>query len=603
MSQEKRTCSIKDIETRIREKSESTRRNYLKQVEKARLQGKHNGLSCGNLAHGYAACDKSQKGSLLSGARRNYAIVSAYNDVLSAHHPYIDYPQQIQAALNAQGATAQFAGGVPAMCDGVTQGRPGMELSLFSRDVIAQSTAIALTHGLFDGVYCLGICDKIVPGLLIGALHFGHLPAVFIPSGPMPTGLSNDEKTRVRKSYAAGNASRDELLEAEVKSYHSPGTCTFYGTANTNQLLLEVMGLHLPGASFEPPNTEQRLALTRAAVHQMSDLCKRQIGIGELVCERALINAMVALAASGGSTNHTIHLVAIARAAGINIDWQDFSDISAITPLLARIYPNGSADVNQFHAAGGVPFLMRQLHERGLLLETPNILGERLESYFKTPSLDANKALAWKPVATTSGDQEILAEAKDAFDQEGGIRLLTGNIGRAIVKSSAVDKQYWITKAPARVFDLVADLRQALELNQIQEDTIIVLKYQGPKACGMPELHGLMPYLSNLLDKGIRVALVTDGRMSGASGRVPAAIHVTPEALDNPQLALIKDGDSLLLDIKSGALFLAEEDLASQSGRILKHPDLSEFDQGHGRALFRNFREKVSGAEEGACSW
>src|SRR5467141_1794482 len=595
---------VREVTERIRERSRSGRADYLARMDAARRRGSARaGLSCTNLAHGFAASDAADKEALKLMRWPNVAIVSAYNDMLSAHQPLERYPALIKRAARAAGAVAQFAGGVPAMCDGVTQGQPGMELSLFSRDVIAMATGVALAHNMFDSALCLGICDKIVPGLLIGALQFGHLPVVFVPGGPMTSGLANTEKARIRELHAQGKVGRQALLEAEMQSYHGPGTCTFYGTANSNQMLMEVMGLHLPGAAFVHPNTALRDALTGAAAQRAVAIAQagtEYTPIADVVDERAIVNAIVGLLATGGSTNHTIHLVAIARAAGITIDWDDFDRLSRAVPLLARIYPNGSADVNQFHAAGGMGLLIRQLLSAGLLhADVKTVVGSGLSSYTQEPYLDDEGALKWRPAPERSLDAEILAEAGQPFSAEGGLKLLTGNLGRAVIKVSAVKAQHRVVEAPALVFDGQDALLDAFKQGRLQRDFVAVVRYQGPRANGMPELHKLTPTLGVLQDQGFKVALVTDGRMSGASGKVPAAIHVTPECLDGGPLARVRDGDPIRLDAEGGVLEV-RVDAGEWARRTVSPPDLEHNHHGLGRELFAGARVLAAGAEQGA---
>jgi len=603
--------SIRRVTDRIVERSAESRARYLAQVTAAQRQGPHRGaLGCGNLAHGFAACPASEKAKLRGGQDANIAIVSAYNDMLSAHQPLERFPALIKEAVARAGGVAQFAGGVPAMCDGVTQGTAGMELSLFSRDVIAMSTAIALSHNMFDAALYLGVCDKIVPGLLIGALAFGHLPAIFVPAGPMTSGLSNPEKARIRQLYAEGKVGRDALLEAEAQSYHGPGTCTFYGTANSNQMLMEIMGLHLPGASFVNPNTPLRDALTVAAadrVTRITALGNDYTPIAHVVDEKTVVNGIVGLLATGGSTNHTIHLVAMAAAAGIRIDWQDFTDLSAAVPLLARVYPNGVADVNHFHAAGGMQFLIGELLDAGLLHgDVTTIAGPGgLEAYRNEAFLDESGEggrVIWRPGARTSADPGVLRPAAEPFDPNGGLKLLTGNLGRAIVKTSAVKPQHRVIEAPAAVFDSQEEMLAAFKRRELHRDVVVVVRFQGPKANGMPELHKLTPSLGVLQDQGFQVALVTDGRMSGASGKVPAAIHVTPECVAGGMLAKVRDGDLIRLDAEAGTLEV-RVDAAELAARPVPHPDLSAHAEGMGRNLFGAFRAAVTGAEEGASAF
>jgi phosphogluconate dehydratase len=595
---------IQVITERVRERSKPQREIYLGRIHKAASgKPKRTGLSCSNLAHGFAACGTSDKAALAGDVVPNLAIITAYNDMLSAHQPYETFPRLIKEAAAEAGGAAQVAGGVPAMCDGVTQGRAGMELSLFSRDVIALSAAVGLSHDMFDAAVFLGVCDKIVPGLVIAALTFGHLPAVFIPAGPMTSGLPNEEKARVRQLYAEGKVGRKELLEAESRSYHGPGTCTFYGTANSNQMLMEIMGLHLPGASFVNPGTPLRDALTREAARRalaITALGNDFTPIGEMIDERSIVNGVVGLHATGGSTNHTIHLIAMAASAGIRLTWQDISDLSDIVPLIARVYPNGLADVNHFHAAGGMGFLIRELLDAGLLHEdVRTVWGHGLRSYATEPRLDEAGAVVRTPAPIASGDEKVLATAARPFQPTGGLQMLKGNLGNAVIKISAVKPERRIVEAPALVFHEQAALHAAFRSGLLDRDFIAVVNYQGPKANGMPELHELTPILSVLQDRGHKVALVTDGRMSGASGKVPAAIHVTPEALDDGPIGKIRDGDVIRLDAVAGTLQLlvAGEEL---DRRTAVRPDLSENDHGFGRELFANFRHFAKRADEGA---
>ena len=594
---------VAEITDRVRTRSEPTRSGYLRRVEQARAAGTSRGrVSCTNLAHSFAAEAASDKLVLREVRAPNIGIVSAYNDMLSAHQPLARFPELIKRAAREAGVTAQFAGGVPAMCDGVTQGQPGMELSLFSRDVIAQATAIALSHGVFDAVLCLGVCDKIVPGLLIGALQFGHLPVIFVPAGPMTSGLSNDDKARIRQQFAEGKLDRAALLEAESRAYHGPGTCTFYGTANSNQLLMEVMGLHLPGAAFITPNTPLRDALTGAATRRVAaitHLGDQYTPIARVVDERAIINAIVGLLATGGSTNHTIHLVAIARAAGIIIDWNDFDALSAVVPLLARIYPNGSADVNHFHAAGGAGFVIRELLSAGLLHgDVLTVAGESLSLYTEEPRLDG-EAVVWRAAPLSSGDDGVLRTAATPFSADGGLRVLRGNLGRSVIKVSAVKPAHRVVEAPALVFDDQNDVLESFKRGELQRDFVAVVRFQGPRANGMPELHKLTPALGSLQDAGFQVALVTDGRMSGASGKVPAAIHVSPECLAGGPLAKVRNGDIIRLDAEAGTLAakVAPEEWAQ---RVPSTADLSRNQFGMGRELFQSARAVALTAEEGA---
>ena len=593
---------IQEITQNIQLRSQDSRADYLSRMQTAGSDTvKRSQLSCGNLAHGFAACSQQDKDRLVMMDQADVAIVSSYNDMLSAHQPYATYPQIIKAAVRDMGGVAQFAGGVPAMCDGVTQGQPGMELSLFSRDVIAMSAAIGLSHNMFDAAVYLGVCDKIVPGLLIGALSFGHLPSLFIPAGPMPSGLPNKEKARIRQLYAEGKVGRDELLKCESDSYHSAGTCTFYGTANSNQMLMEVMGLHLPGSSFVPPNTPLREALTTEASQQVvRNSCKgSQITLAEIVSEKTIVNAIVTLLATGGSTNHTMHLVAMARAAGIIINWDDFAGLSEVVPGITRVYPNGSDDINVFHAAGGVPYLVSTLLQEGYLHEdVTTILGQGLQQYCQEPKLVDGK-LVWQPAPEQSGNDDVLRSAANPFTASGGLVCIKGNIGRGVVKVSAVDEKHWQVEAPAVVFDDQDQIKVAFEAGELNKDFIAVVRYQGPKACGMPELHKLTPFLGSLQDQGYQVALVTDGRMSGASGKVPAAIHLYPEASEGGVIGKIQNGDMLRLNCHTSELQLlvdADELEARDVAYISQlHPQF-----GMGRELFGNLRNNVSHAELGA---
>ena len=594
---------IERVTKRIRDRSAKSRGEYIARIHEAGQEGPNrNTLSCSNLAHGVAAFAQSEKESLTGSQTANIGIVSAYNDMLSAHQPFELYPGLIRQAALREGAIAQFAGGVPAMCDGVTQGQPGMDLSLFSRDVIALSTAVALSHNMFDAALCLGICDKIVPGLLIGALSFGQLPVVFVPAGPMVSGLANKEKARIREEFAAGRIGRDELLAAESASYHSPGTCTFYGTANSNQMLMEFMGLQLPGGSFVNPGTKLRDQLTEEAVRtalSITNLGENYTPIAEIVTEKAIVNGIVGLLSTGGSTNHTIHLVAVAAAAGIKITWDDFSELSSATPLLARVYPNGLADVNHFHAAGGIGFLIRQLLGAGLLHEdVQTILGYGLSRFCVEPSNDDGK-LTWKDSQSEPLDASILSTAAKPFDSEGGLRVLEGNVGRAMVKVSAVESEHYSISAPASVFNSQADFVEAFNNGDLEHDMVAVLPYQGPSAIGMPELHKLTPYLGVLQNRGFKVALLTDGRMSGASGKVLAAIHVTPEALHGGVIGKIQDGDMISINADSGEM-LVESDVDDPALRESRSFDAGSMHVGMGRELFSAFRSQVQGAEDGA---
>jgi phosphogluconate dehydratase len=572
------------------------------------------GLGCGNLAHVMAACSSSEKALLTKDEQPNLGIINSYNDMLSAHVPYKEYPDLIKKVATKFNATAQVAGGVPAMCDGVTQGRDGMELSLFSRDVIAMSTAVSLSHDVFDGVFCLGLCDKIVPGLVIGSLSFGHLPIFFLPAGPMPSGIPNKEKARIRQKFAQGLVGRDELLAAESASYHSAGTCTFYGTANSNQMLMEIMGLHLPGSSFVNPYTELRDGLTVNAVELMLNQListKDANPIGEIVSEKTIVNGLVGLLATGGSTNHAIHLVAMAKAAGVEITWKDMSDISEVVPLLARVYPNGSADVNHFHAAGGLPFLVKELLKGGFLHEdVKTIVGNSLNDYTKEPVIDTSviatdnqiaAKVKWQDCPENSHDEEVLRPIENPFNPQGGLQLLTGNLGHAVIKVSAVQEQHQVVTAPAKVFNSQAGLQDAFARGELETDFIAVIKEQGPKAKGMPELHKLTPIMATLQDKGFKVAIVTDGRMSGASGKVPAAIHLAPEAVEGGFIAKIREGDVVTLDAPNGVLKVHVEDNEFAQREI----EISEQVQtyGTGRELFEGIRQTVSSADLGASAF
>jgi len=587
-------------------RSKDSRAAYLAKIEAARGKGRTRGrLACGNIAHALAACSHLEKQTLSGEDKPNIGIVTAYNDMLSAHQPYQGYPDLLKAEIEATGAVAQVAGGVPAMCDGVTQGQDGMELSLWSRDVIALSTAVALSHAMFDGVLLLGICDKIVPGLLIGALSFGHLPALFVPAGPMPSGVSNKEKQRVRLLYAEGKADRADLLASELASYHSPGTCTFYGTANSNQLLLELMGLQLPGSSFVNPGTPLRTALTKAAGRQIVQLASNADDVrplGLAVDEKAIVNAMVGLVATGGSTNHTIHLVAIARAAGVLINWDDFDALSKVTPLLTKMYPNGDADINQFQQAGGMGVLTRALLDGGLIhADILTSAAQRgMQQFAEAPELDGDTAV-WKPAPAKSSNDAVLRDCAAPFAATGGIHAARGNLGRGIIKISAVKAEHRFIEAPALVFDEQEDLIKAFKAGALEQDFVAVLRYQGPRANGMPELHQLTPTLSVLLDRGFKVALVTDGRMSGASGKVPAVLHLSPEALGGGPLALVQNGDRIRLDAEAGTLELLV-DAKVLASRIATVGNIAAHHIGCGRELFGGFRQRAGTAEQGACT-
>ena len=598
---------IEAITDRIRERSRPTREAYLARVDAAASAGVHRAvLSCGNLAHGFAACGPLDKQALAGDRVPNLGIITSYNDMLSAHQPFETYPQLIKLAAQEAGGVAQVASGVPAMCDGVTQGQPGMELSLFSRDVIAMSAAIGLSHNMFDAAVYLGVCDKIVPGLLIAAMTFGHLPAVFIPAGPMTSGLPNDEKARIRQLYAEGKVGRAELLEAESKSYHGPGTCTFYGTANSNQMLMEIMGLHTPGASFINPNTPLRDALTREATKRalaITAMGNEFSPVGRVIDERSIVNGVVGLHATGGSTNHTLHLLAMAAAGGIKLTWQDISDLSDVVPLLARVYPNGLADVNHFHAAGGMGFLIRELLDDGLLHEDARtVWGEGLRAYAIEPHLGDNGNVTRSPAPEISGDEKVLATAGKPFQSTGGLKVLKGNLGNAIIKTSAVKPDKRVIEAPAIVVHTQEELNAAFKAGELDRDFVAVLRFQGPKANGMPELHKLTTILGVLQDRGYKVALVTDGRMSGASGKVPAAIHVTPEALDGGMIGRVENGDIVRVDADAGTLEVKVHD-GMLASRAPAAPDLSENSFGMGRELFAGMRAMALRADAGAAAF
>lgn len=595
---------LKEITDRIIERSAASRQDYLHRMKAQHTKApQRTNLGCTNLAHGFAACPAADKQHLATDQQPNLGIITAYNDMLSAHQPYEGYPEIIRETVRKIQATAQVAGGVPAMCDGVTQGLPAMDLSLFSRDLIAMSTAVGLSHGMFDAAVFLGVCDKIVPGLLIGALSFGHLPAIFLPAGPMTSGITNDEKARIRQLFAEGKATREELLASESASYHSPGTCTFYGTANSNQMLMEIMGLHMPGSSFINPLTPLRKALLEEAVTQVVELTAQRstpTPLFEIIDERAIVNGVVGLHATGGSTNHTMHLVAIAAAAGIQLTWQDISDISEMVPLLARVYPNGKSDVNHFEAAGGMGFLIRELLSAGLLHEdVKTVNGTGLNGYTVNVFLDDNGGVLRKPAPAKALDETILAPMSAPFSKDGGLKVLKGNLGSAIIKSSAVAPDRHIIEGPAQVFHTQEGVEAAFKAGELNKDVVVVLRYVGPKACGMPEAHKLTPPLSVVQNRGYKVALVTDGRMSGASGKIPAAIHVTPEAMDDGPIARVRDGDLLRLDAVSGTLELlvsAEEFEQRPSAPV----DLQGYQSGTGRELFASFRANVSSADTGA---
>jgi phosphogluconate dehydratase len=589
---------ISSVTARIRERSAARRQAFLARIQRQAEQGKTRAaLACGNLAHAVAACSSDEKGRILDMTRANVGIVTAYNDMLSAHQPYQGYPDIIKAALAELGHSAQVAGGVPAMCDGVTQGQPGMDMSLFSRDLIAQATALSLSHNTFDATLLLGICDKIAPGQIMGALSHAHLPTAFVPAGPMASGISNDDKVKVRQQYAAGELGRDALLEMECGAYHAPGTCTFYGTANTNQLVFEAMGLMLPGSAFVHPHSELRHALTEEAARRISAMIPGSPAyrpLSEVLDERSLVNGLVALLASGGSTNHSIHMVALARAAGLHLTWDDLSDLSDVVPLLVRMYPNGPADVNAFEQAGGVPGLMRRLAQEGLIhMDATPVFGE-MQDYLSRPAL-VDGELVWQPVGESS-DGSVLSPTGSVFQATGGTKLLAGNLGRAVVKVSAVAPEYRVIEAPARVFSSQHAVEAAYKAGSLNQDAVIVVRHNGPAANGMPELHKLMPVLGNLQKAGHKVALVTDGRLSGASGKIPAAIHVTPEALHGGAIGLLQDGDLLRVDAVTGRL----DCLTDLSGRTQAEIDLTLEQEGWGRELFSVMRRAVSSAECGA---
>ena len=589
------------VTDRIIERSREERSAYLERIHAAAGHGPtRSRTSCSNLAHAMAAASAIEKQKMAGRDVPNIGIVTAYNDMLSAHQPFETYPEQIRRAAAENGAVAQVAGGVPAMCDGVTQGQEGMDLSLFSRDVIALSTAVALSHDVYDAVVCLGVCDKIVPGMVIGALSFGHLPVVFVPAGPMVSGLSNKEKARIREDYAAGRIGRDELLEAESAAYHAPGTCTFYGTANSNQMLMEIMGLQLPNGSFVNPGTPLRSLLTDEAVRRVlrnTGLGDNHIPMGEVISEKAIVNGIVGLLATGGSTNHTIHLVAIAKAAGITINWDDFCELSTAVPLLARVYPNGIADVNHFHAAGGLALVMRELLDTGLLHDdVKTILGDGLRRFCVEPFI-ADDTLEWRDGPIESLDKDVIASAASPFDHEGGLRLVEGNLGRAVVKISAVAEEYYSITAPARVFTSQDDFKRAFNDGELETDFVAVLANQGPAAIGMPELHKLTPYLGLLQNRGFKVALLTDGRMSGASGKVLSAIQATPEAARGGAIGKIRDGDMITICAVSGEMSVAADDIGSRESGA---HEIAAHSVGIGRELFQAFRERSTSAEEGA---
>ena len=596
----KLNSTIEEITARIIARSAETRSLYLKQMQQARIDGvARSAMSCGNLAHAYAGCSSHEKGALAENELKNIGIITSYNDMLSAHKVYEDYPKQIRTYATAHNAVAQVAGAVPAMCDGVTQGQNGMDLSLFSRDVVAMATIVGLSHNVFDAVLCLGICDKIVPGLLMGSLRFGHLPTVFVPGGPMPSGISNEEKSNIRQLYAEGKIGRDELLKGESDSYHSPGTCTFYGTANSNQMLMEIMGLQLPGSSFVNPGTALRNLLTEEAVRVVAENARNGSNLlMDIVSEKTMVNGIIGLLATGGSTNHTIHLIAMARAAGILINWEDMSDLSAVIPLITRMYPNGAADVNHFHASGGMGFVVHTLLTNGLLHEdVTTIMGKGLTKFTQEPYIVSNK-LAWRDGAKESLNDSIIRDASNPFSVDGGIKIIRGNLGRSVVKTAAVSAEHLIIEAPAIVFNEQHELISAFKNNELNKDFIAVLPFQGPAHKGMPELHQLTPTLTILQKKGFRVALVTDGRMSGASGKVPAAIHMSPEASKGGSIGKVKTGDLLTLNCVEGTLTCHESDFAQRATVTKESTD----QVGLGRELFGVFRRQVTDSEEGACT-
>lgn len=598
---------VQAVTERIIERSRGCREAYLAKIDKAASRKKtaRSQLPCSNLAHGFAGCCGEEKSDLKNLLKSNIGIISSYNDMLSAHKPYEHYPAQIRQALQDIGAVGQMAGGVPAMCDGVTQGEPGMELSLMSRDVIAMAVAIGLSHNMFDGALYLGVCDKILPGLFVGALTFGHLPAIFVPSGPMPTGLPNKEKVRIRQLYSEGKATREDLLESEAASYHAAGTCAFYGTANSNQMVIETMGLHLPGAAFVPPDTQLRFELTNAAARQITRLTEQSgnyLPVGRLVDEKVIVNGLVALLATGGSTNLTMHLVSMAKAAGIIINWDDISELSDVVPLLCRIYPNGPMDINYFQAAGGTSVLIRELLKGGLLHEDVNtVAGFGLSRYTQEPVLENGK-LIFRDGPAESLDKDVIASINKPFSSHGGLKVMSGNLGRAIMKTSAVDKDHQVIEAPAVIFNSQYDLEAEFKAGNLDKDCVVVVRYQGPQAIGMPELHKLITPLGILQDRGFKVALLTDGRLSGASGKVPAAIHVTPEAYTGGLLSKVQEGDMIRIDGQTGEIrLLVDEQELNQ--RQVKAVELDDSYIGFGRELFSVVRQRLSSAEEGADSF
>ncbi len=597
---------IEQVTEAITERSRTGRTAYIKYINGMRKNKPTRvGMGCGNLAHGFAACSAAEKADLVGETKPNIAIITAYNDMLSAHQPYKNTPELIKTAIREAGGVAQVAGGVPAMCDGITQGQAGMELSLFSRDIIAMATAVGMSHDMFDGALYLGVCDKIVPGLLIGALSFGHLPAVFVPAGPMPSGLTNKEKARARQAYAVGKIGRKELLEAEMASYHSPGTCTFYGTANSNQMLMEIMGLHLPGSSFINPYTPLRDALTQAAARQVlkfTGMGDDWRPIAHMVSEKAIVNGVIGLLATGGSTNHTLHLIAIARAAGIELNWDDFDRLSRVVPLIAKIYPNGPADVNHFQAAGGMGVLIAELLRNGLLHEDLITVADEkgMNHYREEPKLVDDK-LVWEPVPQASLDPDVLSSVAKPFAESGGLHLMKGNLGRGVAKLSAVSPDHQIVAAPAVVFDDQSDFLAAFQRGELEKDFVAVIRFQGPRANGMPELHKLTPPLGVLQDKGFKVALVTDGRMSGASGKVPSAIHITPECEVGGPLAKVRDGDLIAMDLQTGDINVLVDEAEFNARAVLPNR-AGNHHYGTGRELFGRFRLNASSAEMGASN-
>ncbi|PLY08097.1 MAG: phosphogluconate dehydratase [Arcobacter sp.] len=592
--------TILEVTENIIERSKKSREIYLNRISNAKSKKvKRKTLGCSNLAHAMAPLNKEEKSSMVNMQKPNMAIVTAYNDMLSAHEPYSTYPSLLKRTLLEDGATAQVAGGVPAMCDGVTQSQPGMELSLLSRDNIAMGTAIALSHNVYDGAFYLGVCDKIVPGLLIGALSFGHLPAIFVPSGPMPSGISNSQKAKIRQEYAQGKVDETALLDAESQSYHSCVTCTFFGTANSNQMLLEMMGLQLPNGSFVNTNTPLRDKLTQKSAKVLQKLVEDDISISDIVSEKSFVNAIVGLMATGGSTNHTIHLIAMAKACGIILTWDDFDNISKVTPLLCRMYPNGSADVNHFRDAGGMSVVIKELLEAGIAHnDVQTVVGFGLDNFIVEPSLEDNK-LVFKDSARISRDETVISNVEKPFSKEGGLKLLSGNIGRSVIKTSALKDEYLFIEAPAIVFETQEELQVSFKNGELEKDFIAVVRYQGPKANGMPELHGLMPPLGVLQDKGFKVAIVTDGRMSGASGKVPSAIHLTPEASNNGIIAKIETGDMIKFDVISGEIKLLVDEEVLEKREIIK-PNCQSNMHGFGRELFSSIRASISSAENGA---